>query len=178
VDEADLLGFFERKGSSRRHQLNSPRLADQPREALRPPGAGQDAQGNLGQSDLARVPARQADVCRQSDFERSEEHTSELQSRFDLISFPTRRSSDLLTRPISSASSKEKVRPVAISSIARDLPISRERRCVPPVPGKTPRATSGSPILPASRRARRMSAAKAISRDRKSTRLNSSHVSI
>src|SRR5476649_898633 len=33
----------------------------------------------------------------QSDFVRSEEHTSELQSHSDLHSFPTRRSSDLTT---------------------------------------------------------------------------------
>src|ERR687894_587409 len=34
---------------------------------------------------------------------RSEEHTSELQSHRDLHSFPTRRSSDLFSRPVSAA---------------------------------------------------------------------------
>src|SRR6266481_1738294 len=65
--------------------------------------------------------------------------------------------------PSSFASSKEKVFPVTISSIALLLPTMRESRCVPPVPGSTPRFTSGSPILPASCRAIRMSAAMAIS---------------
>ena len=40
-------------------------------------------------------------------------------------------------------------RPVTISSIALALPTSRASRCVPPVPGRTPSATSGRPILPA-----------------------------
>ena len=40
--------------------------------------------------------------------------------------------------------------PVAINSIAFDLPTIRTSRCVPPVPGNTPSETSGSPNLPAS----------------------------
>ena len=45
-----------------------------------------------------------------------------------------------------------------------DFPTSRASRCVPPVPGSTPSATSGRPILPASFAAMRMSAAIATSR--------------
>ena len=52
---------------------------------------------------------------------------------------------------------------MAISSIALALPTSRAKRCVPPVPGSTPSATSGMPILPAPCRAMRMSAAIATS---------------
>ncbi len=37
---------------------------------------------------------------------------------------------------------------MTISSIALLLPTMRDSRCVPPVPGRTPRFTSGSPILP------------------------------
>ena len=40
----------------------------------------------------------------------------------------------------------------------------RTSRCVPPVPGRTPRVISGNPILPPPRRATRRSAAIAISR--------------
>ena len=47
-------------------------------------------------------------------------------------------------------SSNEKVLPVTISSMALLFPTIRDRRCVPPVPGSTPRFTSGRPILPAS----------------------------
>ena len=42
------------------------------------------------------------------------------------------------------ASSNVISRPVAINSIARALPTSRASRCVPPVPGSTPSATSGN----------------------------------
>src|SRR5205814_6666460 len=49
------------------------------------------------------------------------------------------------------------------SSIASDLPTTRARRCVPPVPGRTPRLTSGRPTLPAFSFASRMSHAIAIS---------------
>src|SRR6185312_1779009 len=73
------------------------------------------------------------------------------------------RSKMSLMMPSSFASSKVKVLPVTISSMALLLPTIRLRRCVPPVPGRTPRLISGSPILPASRRAMRMSAAMAIS---------------
>ena len=38
------------------------------------------------------------------------------------------------------------MRPVTMRSIAFDLPMSRGSRCVPPVPGSTPRVTSGRPI--------------------------------
>src|SRR5438876_653515 len=65
---------------------------------------------------------------------------------------------------MSSASSKEKVLPVTMSSIAFDLPTIFARRAVPPVPGSTPSVTSGRPIFPASLRAMRRSAAIAISR--------------
>src|SRR6266545_4585890 len=68
-----------------------------------------------------------------------------------------------LTRPSSFARSNEKVSPFTISSIASDFPTIRARRCVPPVPGRTPRLTSGSPILPAFSFARRRSHAMAIS---------------
>ena len=47
--------------------------------------------------------------------------------------------------------------PVTMSSIAFDLPTILARRVVPPVPGSTPRVTSGRPILPASLRAMRRS---------------------
>jgi hypothetical protein len=67
------------------------------------------------------------------------------------------------TIPSSFARSKSKVSPVVISSIAVALLTSRASRCVPPVPGRTPSETSGSPILPAPRRAMRRSAAIAIS---------------
>ena len=52
-----------------------------------------------------------------------------------------------VTMPHSSACSKLTVLPVTISSIARDLPTKRASRCVPPVPGSTPSATSGKPDL-------------------------------
>ena len=52
---------------------------------------------------------------------------------------------------------------MTISSIALALPTSRASRCVPPVPGSTPSATSGRPILPAPARATRRSAAIATS---------------
>src|SRR3989442_7306962 len=68
-----------------------------------------------------------------------------------------------LTRPISLARSNENVSPFTISSMASGLPTMRARRCVPPVPGSTPRLTSGSPILPAFSLASRMSHAIAIS---------------
>src|SRR5438128_2166126 len=68
-----------------------------------------------------------------------------------------------LTSPSSFALSKEKVSPFTIISMARGLPTMRARRCVPPVPGSTPRFTSGRPILPAFSLARRMSHAMAIS---------------
>src|SRR5262245_43458119 len=68
------------------------------------------------------------------------------------------------TRPIVFASSNESSCPATIISMARALPTSRANRCVPPVPGSTPRATSGRPILPPSLRAIRMSAASATSR--------------
>jgi len=68
-----------------------------------------------------------------------------------------------LTIPSWSPLSKSKVSPVTISSIAVLLLTRRASRCVPPVPGKTPSVTSGSPILPAPLRAIRMSAAIAIS---------------
>ncbi len=68
------------------------------------------------------------------------------------------------TSPSPSAFSKSKVSPVAMSSIAFDLPMSRPSRCVPPVPGSTPRVTSGRPILPPPFLASRRSQARAISR--------------
>ena len=37
-----------------------------------------------------------------------------------------------------------------IMSSAREVPTSRGSRWVPPVPGRTPRVTSGSPIFPES----------------------------
>src|SRR5207253_3332060 len=80
-----------------------------------------------------------------------------------MFSMKLSRSKMSLMMPISLASSKEKVLPTTINSMALDFPTRRERRCVPPVPGRTPRFTSGRPILPASRRATRMSAAMAIS---------------
>src|SRR5205807_6694375 len=51
------------------------------------------------------------------------------------------------TRPISFARSNENVSPLTIISIARGLPTMRASRCVPPVPGSTPRFTSGRPTL-------------------------------
>ena len=41
----------------------------------------------------------------------------------------------------------------AMSSMAREAPTARASRWVPPVPGRTPRATSGRPHLPEPRRA-------------------------
>src|SRR5215472_2653829 len=79
------------------------------------------------------------------------------------LSMNPSRSKMSFTIPSSCASSKEKVFPVTINSMALLFPTSRDRRCVPPVPGRTPRLTSGSPIFPASLRAMRMSAAMAIS---------------
>src|SRR5256714_6591754 len=80
-----------------------------------------------------------------------------------IFSMKPSRSKMSFTMPSSCASSNEKVLPVTISSMALLFPTSRESRCVPPVPGRTPRFTSGNPILPASLRAIRMSAAMAIS---------------
>ena len=57
-----------------------------------------------------------------------------------------------VTSPIAAASSIDISRPLTMSSIARALPTRRASRCVPPVPGSTPSATSGRPILPASLR--------------------------
>src|SRR5439155_1565402 len=67
------------------------------------------------------------------------------------------------TMPSSFARSNENSSPFAMSSIARALPTRRASRCVPPVPGSTPRFTSGSPILPAFSFASRKSHAIAIS---------------
>src|SRR6516225_8125911 len=69
-----------------------------------------------------------------------------------------------LRMPSSLASSKVNVLPVTISSMALLLPTMRLRRCVPPVPGRTPRLISGRPILPESRRAMRRSEAMAVDR--------------
>src|SRR3954465_6551636 len=52
----------------------------------------------------------------------------------------------LLRSPSSAARATLSFDPSTIISIARDLPTSRARRCVPPVPGSTPSPTSGSPI--------------------------------
>ena len=49
------------------------------------------------------------------------------------------------TRPIRSASSAVRTRPVRISSFARARPTIRGSRCVPPAPGMTARRTSGRP---------------------------------
>jgi hypothetical protein len=46
------------------------------------------------------------------------------------------------TRPIASASCASTVRPVRIISIARGMPMRRDRRWVPPLPGIRPRLTS------------------------------------
>src|SRR2546426_4750873 len=68
-----------------------------------------------------------------------------------------------LRRPQSSASFGVSMRPVAMRSIARLLPMSRGSRCVPPVPGRTPRVTSGRPMRHAPSEASRRSVAIAIS---------------
>src|ERR1039457_3347983 len=80
-----------------------------------------------------------------------------------MFSIKPSRSKMSFTMPYSCASSNENVLPVIISSMALLFPTRRDRRCVPPVPGSTPRLTSGRPILPASLRAMRRSAAMAIS---------------
>src|SRR5581483_3033748 len=80
-----------------------------------------------------------------------------------MFSMNPSRSKMSFTMPSSCASSNENVFPVTISSIALLFPMSRDSRCFPPVPGRTPRLTSGKPIWPASLRARRRSAAIAIS---------------
>ena len=49
------------------------------------------------------------------------------------------------TRPMAKASSAATWRPVMMSSLAREDPIRRGRRCVPPPPGRIPNSTSGSP---------------------------------
>src|SRR3712207_6375473 len=111
-------------------------------------------------------------------FTRSEEHTSELQSRQYLHSFPTRRSSDLRSRVRSSASGRRpaEVRAASIRDADQGSPSMirgrGERRiapCPPPPPSFAPRPCRGSASA---------SPTSASSRDRKSTRLNSSHANI
>ena len=51
------------------------------------------------------------------------------------------------TRPERSASSASIMRPVRHISMALALPMSRVRRCVPPMPGMTPSLISGWPNL-------------------------------
>jgi hypothetical protein len=69
----------------------------------------------------------------------------------------------LLTSPTSAARPTFIFAPSTIISIARDFPSRRPRRCVPPVPGSTPSATSGRPIWKSPARAMRMSHASATS---------------
>lgn len=64
-----------------------------------------------------------------------------------LTTSPSSPSTTRLTSPHVSASLAEKNRPVKISSMARDFPIARVRRWVPPAPGMTPSVISGSPNL-------------------------------
>ena len=63
-----------------------------------------------------------------------------------------------LTSPIASASSARTWRPVKMSSLARDDPIRRGRRWVPPPPGMTPSRTSGSPKRASSAQTRKSQA--------------------
>ena len=51
------------------HQLHRARLADEAREPLRAARAGQHAERDLGQADLAGVLLRDAQVGRHRDFE-------------------------------------------------------------------------------------------------------------
>ncbi len=63
-----------------------------------------------------------------------------------------------LTSPMESASSARTWRPERISSLARDDPIRRGRRWVPPPPGITPRRISGRPSRASSAQTRKSQA--------------------
>jgi exodeoxyribonuclease-3 len=58
VHQAELSPSLERHGLALDHQLDRPGFADEAREPLRPAGAGQHAERDLGQADLPRVPPR------------------------------------------------------------------------------------------------------------------------
>src|SRR5436190_1353549 len=109
---------------------------------------------------------------------RSEEHTSELQSHSDLHSFPTRRSSDLgCNRRCRRTSALPCPRRGTSSGCpgSRGSCARRPRTAIRDSPGRCP---SPLPRRRPRRRHTRSSAPGSSERDRKSTRLNSSHTVI
>src|SRR3712207_188826 len=131
------------------------------------------------EAPIEELPAMAADEAGSSGAEeRSEEHTSELQSRRYLHSFPTRRSSDLWSS--SSAPSSASDRSASPSS-ARSCPRSWRPRspCSPSTRSPGGRATARRPRSRSCRPWPPMRPGPpAPRRDRKSTRLNSSHADI
>ena len=123
------------------------------RQALAEPGLGPDCTARL-----IRPTARLA-LCGGHELARVVEHRLDERAARQ----PRRRPRPRSRARAPAASSIDISRPLTISSIARALPTSRASRCVPPVPGSTPSATSGRPILPASFCAMRRSAAIATS---------------
>src|SRR5437773_3354495 len=69
VDQAELLRPVEREQLALDHQLDRQRLADDAGEPLRAPRAGQHAEVDLGEADLAGVLLRQPQIAGHGDLE-------------------------------------------------------------------------------------------------------------
>src|SRR5438552_857984 len=69
VDQAELLRPVEREQLAFDHQLDRQRLADDAGEPLRAPRAGQHAEVDLGEADLAGVLLRQPQIAGHGDLE-------------------------------------------------------------------------------------------------------------
>ena len=69
VDDAELVRLLEGERVAGDHELDRLGLADHLGQTRRAAGAGQDAEGDLGQADLAGVLARDAQVRRHRDLE-------------------------------------------------------------------------------------------------------------
>ena len=64
-----VSGLVHRHQAAADHQLHRARLADEARQPLRAAGAGQHAERDLGQADLAAVLPRDAEVGGHRDLE-------------------------------------------------------------------------------------------------------------
>src|SRR6266850_4993108 len=69
VDDAELLRALEVERLARHHELDRGRLVDEPGQPLGAAGAREHAQRDLGEPDLARTLARDAEIGRHRDLE-------------------------------------------------------------------------------------------------------------
>src|SRR2546428_1714778 len=74
VHEAPLERLVRCEGAAGRHEIDRPRLPDEPREPLRAARPWKDAEGDLGEPDLVlplrvRTPRHEAQVAREGDLE-------------------------------------------------------------------------------------------------------------